>query len=117
MALNAAMFGSVLLASRLVDCGEVYGFLFFAVEIFALSPMIRRYLWQTSPSFCLYFLTPILFAITAAVLRSMAPIAVYLYVFGMIFITFVGPLWLIRSQKYKNEIKGPWDIAHVRPSQ
>ncbi|KFH15148.1 phosphatidylinositol n-acetylglucosaminyltransferase, partial [Toxoplasma gondii TgCatPRC2] len=31
----------------------------------------------------------------------------------IVFITFVGPYWLISSQKYKHEIKGPWDVAEV----
>eukprot|EP00921_Rhytidocystis_pertsovi_P008330 GHVQ01013643.1.p1 GENE.GHVQ01013643.1~~GHVQ01013643.1.p1 ORF type:complete len:429 (+),score=21.58 GHVQ01013643.1:248-1534(+) len=114
MALNAAMFAAVLLASRLDTGTEVFAFLFFGIEVFALSPMVRRYILQRSNRVYTLVLTPVIFVVTATLLRLIAGIVVHLYILCTFFITLVGPMWFIRSQKYKNEIRGPWDIAHVR---
>ncbi|XP_026194096.1 putative phosphatidylinositol N-acetylglucosaminyltransferase subunit C [Cyclospora cayetanensis] len=102
MSLNVALFASVLLASRLSTSTEVFAFLFFGIEIFALSPMARRYLLLWNPWACTYVVTPVLLLLTSALMYiEGSASSVVLYLFLMFFITFIGPYWLIRSQKYK----------------
>lgn len=38
------------------------------------------------------------------------------YVGTVVLVTVVCPLWLLRVQRYKLRIEGPWDIAHVETS-
>ncbi|CDJ60920.1 phosphatidylinositol N-acetylglucosaminyltransferase subunit, putative [Eimeria maxima] len=115
MSLNVALFANVLLASRLSTSTEVFAFLFFGIEVFALAPMARRYLLLWSSWACTYVVTPFLILLTSAlVYLEGSGSNVLLYLLLMFFITFVGPYWLIRSQKYKNEISGPWDIPCVK---
>eukprot|EP01066_Platyproteum_vivax_P010144 Platyproteum_vivax@DN4516_c0_g1_i1.p1 len=133
IALNAAMFSSVILASQLTSSSEVFAFIFFGIETFALSPILRKSICINFPKVYATFLTPIMCVLTTWFLSYEAQgtisipmlltalfhppvraVTVPLYVCVVLFVTFVGPLWLVRSQKYKNEIQGPWDIAHVR---
>uniref|UniRef100_A0A0G4H4M5 Phosphatidylinositol N-acetylglucosaminyltransferase subunit C n=1 Tax=Chromera velia CCMP2878 TaxID=1169474 RepID=A0A0G4H4M5_9ALVE len=113
-ALNAGMFAAVLLGSRLETPAEVFAFTCFAMEIFALSPQVRRYVRLLSKRAYVYGLTPVLILLAAVALSLVSNLLVCVFLASMFFITFVGPLWLIHSQRYKNEIQGPWDIAHVR---
>ncbi|KAL8440131.1 hypothetical protein Efla_005250 [Eimeria flavescens] len=109
MSLNVALFANVLLASRLSTSTEVFAFLFFGIEVFALSPMARRYLLLWNPWACTFVATPLLILVTSGLVYIEGSASnVALYLFLMFFITFVGPYWLIKSQKYKNlRIRGP----------
>jgi phosphatidylinositol glycan class C protein len=35
----------------------------------------------------------------------------YIYAATLLFVTFIAPGVLMWAQKYKNEIRGPWDVA------
>lgn len=39
------------------------------------------------------------------------------YVATVLLVTLACPLWLLRVQRYKLRIEGPWDIAHVQAEQ
>jgi len=41
----------------------------------------------------------------------LSPIVCYIYAATLVFVTFVAPGVLVWAQKYKNEIRGPWDVA------
>jgi len=117
VALNAAMSASVLLASRLKTNQEVFAFIFFGIEIFALSPICRRHIRHASERVYVYVVTPLLFIITCSLLYCLASIILHVYILCFIFITFISSFWLIRSMKYKNEIRGPWDLPSIRVYQ
>ncbi|KAI7851478.1 phosphatidylinositol N-acetylglucosaminyltransferase subunit C [Circinella umbellata] len=110
---NAAIFASVLLASRLDTNLDVFGLLSFAVEWFALFPILRRYLQELSPKVQVT-LTILMLLVSVAMFLRISKAIVCLYVLGFCFITFICPYWLIFIQKYKNEIHGPWDEARPR---
>ncbi|PHJ21928.1 phosphatidylinositol n-acetylglucosaminyltransferase [Cystoisospora suis] len=114
MSINAALLANVVLASRLDSSTEVFAVLVFGIEMFALSPMTRRVLWQKYPWAFVHVITPALIFVTGVLLSAEAPGSIVIvFLFCAIFVTFVGPYWLIMFQKYKNEIKGPWDVAEV----
>ncbi|KAI8049819.1 phosphatidylinositol N-acetylglucosaminyltransferase subunit C [Gilbertella persicaria] len=103
---NAAIFASVLLASRLDTNVDVFAFLSFAVEWFSLFPIFRR---QSKIS-----LTVTMLLACVLLFIRISKAVVFLYMLGFCFLTFVCPYWLIFIQKYKNEIHGPWDEARPR---
>eukprot|EP00916_Digyalum_oweni_P004259 GHVL01007511.1.p1 GENE.GHVL01007511.1~~GHVL01007511.1.p1 ORF type:complete len:337 (-),score=58.17 GHVL01007511.1:132-1142(-) len=122
-ALNAAVFASVLLASRLDTPTQVFAFMFFAVETFALSPLLLRCMRQSLPNFTIFVLTPVVWLFTSWLLSLDRHISQYnssyiynasLYIISIFSITFIAPLSLMKAQKMKNEIRGPWDIAHIQ---
>ncbi|KAI9319962.1 phosphatidylinositol N-acetylglucosaminyltransferase subunit C [Dichotomocladium elegans] len=110
---NAAIFASVLLASRFDTNLAVFGLLSFAVEWFALFPIFQSYL-QDMSSKAQVALTAIMLLVTVLLYVRISKAVAFLYVLGFCFITFICPRWLIFIQKYKNEIHGPWDEARPR---
>lgn len=113
LSMNAAISSSVVLASRLPDDLAVFALVLFAVQSFALFPILRHQL-QVTPQ-----VAQILFTLTLCVLSFVLtiPLSVsvaYIYAGISITVTFVAPGVLIWAQKFKNEIRGPWDVAVPR---
>ncbi|KAJ2129112.1 glycosylphosphatidylinositol anchor biosynthesis [Coemansia sp. RSA 1807] len=110
VSLNAAVLGSVLLASQLDSNLSVFAFLTFALKWFALFPIFRRYLKRISAAASMVT-TVVLALVATAMFMYISRAIAMLHVFSTLFITFGCPLWLIWVQRYKNEIHGPWDEA------
>ncbi|KAG2159879.1 phosphatidylinositol N-acetylglucosaminyltransferase subunit C [Suillus bovinus] len=113
LSMNAAISSSVVLASRLPDDLAVFALVLFAVQLFALFPILRHQL-QVTPQ-----VAQILFTLTLCVLSFTltAPLSVsvaYIYAGISITVTFVAPGVLVWAQKYKKHIRGPWDVAVPR---
>jgi phosphatidylinositol glycan class C protein len=110
LSLNAAVFATVLLVSRLESSAHAFAILCLAFELFGLSPIVRRDLKASSPDMHIA-LTVLLYVMAASLLFPLStPIAIT-YLVGLPFIVFGSPAWLILIQKYKSEIIGPWDEA------
>lgn len=112
LSLNAAMFAAVLLSSRLSSTIHVFIFIVLAIQLFALFPIMRDYV-RVRSEYTHLWVTIILTIITVILLLLTSTLLAIVYIGGMIFISFICPLWLMSAQKYKNEIQGPWDIATV----
>jgi len=112
VSLNAAIFASVLLASRLPSNLHVFVLISYAIELFALFPIMRHHLKKFSVELHLG-LTLLMFILTVGLLLGVSTFISTVYVVAIVSITFLGPSWLIFIQKYKNEINGPWDEAIV----
>lgn len=110
VSLNAAIFASVLLASRVPSNLHVFGLISIAIELFALFPIIRHYLRRYSLLYH-YTLTTLLSLLTLILFAFMSLPAAIIYSITVLFITVACPFWLVFIQKYKNEINGPWDEA------
>ncbi|CAE6519609.1 unnamed protein product [Rhizoctonia solani] len=107
LSINAAVSASVVLASRLQTDIAVFSLMLYAVQSFALFPVLRQRL-QRYPLASLVltcFVTGLSFA--ALPFPSLVfPLAALL---GLV--TFGSPGALVWSQRYKNRIRGPWDPA------
>lgn len=112
------MMACAVLASRLPSTTHVFSLTLFSIEIYGLFPIFRRQLRVQSPQGHLVL-----------------TIALVILAWGGLFITLTGggrgafttgvivggsftilcmgvcSWWLIGLQKYKNEIRGPWDPA------
>lgn len=107
------MFAAVLLASRLPSTTHVFIFVVLAIELFALYPMLRDYIRVRSEEAHLG-VTALWVLGTLCLLMARSTLLAIVYACGVLFITFVAPLGLLKAQVYKNEIQGPWDIAEVQ---
>jgi len=112
LSLNAAMFAAVLLASRLSSITHVFIFIVLAIQLFALFPIMRDYI-RVRSEYTHIWVTIILSIFTVILLFLTSTLLAIVYIGGVLFISFICPLWLMSAQKYKNEIQGPWDIATV----
>lgn len=109
---NAVILAAVLLASRLPSTTHVFICCAVAIEYFVLYPLLRNYIRVRSEA-AHTCLTLIWSAATLALLAVTSRLLAVVYLAGALFITLVVPLWLLEAHVYKNEIRGPWDIAKV----
>ncbi|XP_037904316.1 phosphatidylinositol N-acetylglucosaminyltransferase subunit C [Hermetia illucens] len=107
ISLNAAIFGSVCLASRLASSYHAFVLLVVSAGFFVLFPIFTNKFWNpimiiplvSICSFCLYHIS--------------IPV-VTTYVVILIFVNLVCPYIFVVKQKHKNNINGPWDEAIVK---
>jgi len=110
ISLFAAVFSSVLAASRLVQRKQVFVHILFSLEMYLLSPFLRRFLCRTHSA--IHVATTALMGLGAALLlAALSAVAASAFCAASLFITFACPMWLMRIQKYKQKINGPWDEA------
>lgn len=114
MALNAAIFGSVLLASRLPTRVHVFGLVSLAVNWFALFPLLRSAIRSALPPAANIAMTAAMIAGSAiGIYKICAPVLSLAYSLSIAFLTLVIPAWFMALQAYKKTIHGPWDEATV----
>ncbi|KAK2159059.1 hypothetical protein LSH36_159g02008 [Paralvinella palmiformis] len=113
LSLNAAIFASVCLASRLSTTWHAFTTITCAVEIFALWPVLRRNLRTVLPNSQLV-LTVFLGILALVVIATVTTVGAILFLLFHLFVTFICPARLIKIQPYKNNIYGPWDEAVIK---
>ncbi|KAG7393236.1 hypothetical protein PHYPSEUDO_011241 [Phytophthora pseudosyringae] len=116
ISLNAAIFTAVLLGSRLQSNEHVFAFVLLAIEIFAMFPIFQREVKRHSERLHLTTAAA-LFALSVALTWKLSALLSALAGALVLFLAFVCPLWFMHVQESKNEILGPWDIAHIQPEQ
>lgn len=110
LSMNAAISGSVVLASRLSTDMSVFALVLCSVVAFAFFPLLRRLIQATS-TIAWVALTLVLGASAVVLASYVSDTFMYLSGFALVVITFVAPAILMWAQKFKNEIRGPWDVA------
>ncbi|KAL1022486.1 hypothetical protein UPYG_G00028360 [Umbra pygmaea] len=126
LSLNAALFASVCLASRLPGDRHIPGgahspssslhtftMLCWALLVFALWPCLRQRLRERAPSG--FGCVCVLMGMCGVVgLGSLWPGGAVLLAAALGAVTLLCPLLLIRLQSDKDNIQGPWDEAEIR---
>ncbi|XP_030429240.1 phosphatidylinositol N-acetylglucosaminyltransferase subunit C [Gopherus evgoodei] len=113
LSLNMAIFASVCLASRLPRSLHTFAMVTFAIQIFALWPMLQKKLKARTP--CCYVGVTLLFALSAlAGLLTISGVAALLFALLLVSISCLCPYCLIRLQLLKDNIHGPWDEAEIK---
>ncbi|KAK9689980.1 hypothetical protein RND81_09G096000 [Saponaria officinalis] len=112
ISLNTSIIASVLIASRLPSRQHVFAIMLFSLLVFLFAPFVMYCIKRFSFVLHLGFSLGLVGLTLTLVYRLQG------FLFGMllgllVFITFICPYWLIRIQKYKFEINGPWDEAKL----
>lgn len=105
LSFNSALFGSLCLASRLSTSFDVFVLLTVAVSSFALLPPLIAAFGRSNTvalAFDLVALTGLWFV--------SQPFCV-VFLFGLFTLNLAVPYLIVRWQKYKENISGPWDEA------
>jgi len=108
ISLNAAIFATVCLASRLATVEGAFVLLTLSVKAFALYPVFRQHLQVSKTNF---LLTAVMLLIALVSLYSVSITAALLFLSVIIFVNLICPLWFVNWQSYKENIHGPWDEA------
>ncbi|XP_053101733.1 phosphatidylinositol N-acetylglucosaminyltransferase subunit C [Hemicordylus capensis] len=113
LSLNMAIFASVCLASRLPRSLHAFVMVTFAIQIFALWPMLQKKLKAQTPH-C-YVVVTLLFAVSALIgLLTISSVGTVLFALLLVSISCLCPYCLIRLQLFKDNIHGPWDEAEIK---
>ncbi|BFZ06030.1 hypothetical protein BsWGS_09069 [Bradybaena similaris] len=110
LSLNAAVFASVCLASRLHTPWHAFTTVTTSFELFALWPLFRRNLKAWNQTTHVIF-TVMLTCVCVVCLGTKTFVGAVLYTLVVLFVTCICPIWLYRLQPHKNNIYGPWDEA------
>lgn len=113
ISLNAAIFGTICLASRLEASLDAFVLLIVSFTLFAVYPHVIRLLESNA---CLSArLAPVIIFVLAACagLFAISPILFSINLMVIIFCSLIYPFIFCYAQKYKNNIHGPWDEAIV----
>ncbi|TRY77638.1 hypothetical protein DNTS_005786 [Danionella cerebrum] len=113
LSLNAALFSSVCLASRLPGALHTFTMLCCALLVFALWPCLLQRLRESAQwSFPCATLLVCVFGVGG--LGSLWPEAAVLLSLALLVLVFFSPFLLMQLQRHKDNIHGPWDEAEIR---
>lgn len=117
LSLNAAICASVVLASRLQSNIQVFTLLYLSISMFALFPMLRKLIRRLPADSTITTdsinsaIVVILYTSAITALWSLSITSCALTTLTVVFLSLVCPVWMKWAQKWKHEIKGPWDPA------
>ncbi|KAF8636001.1 hypothetical protein AX15_000162 [Amanita polypyramis BW_CC] len=113
LSMNAAVSASAVLSSRLTTDIAVFSLMLFSIQAFAVFPFLRYRIQALGPTMQILLTSGLVMsAIWLTLILSWKIASLYLLIF--FFVTFLAPALLMWAQKYKNEIRGPWDVAVPR---
>lgn len=113
LSLNAALFASVCLASRLPGALHTFAMLSCALLVFALWPCLLQRLRENAPNQFTGLCVGVCIGGVGG-LGSQSPGGAVLLALALGSVTLLCPLLLVRLQRHKDNIHGPWDEAEIR---
>ncbi|WFD29783.1 D-stereospecific aminopeptidase [Malassezia sp. CBS 17886] len=122
LSLNLAMCASVVLSSRLAADADVFALLLFALQLFAIFPLLRMRMYTNLgavparghgafPVAAAGLTAALVGASTAAMLPHSRVVAFVLQPGCIVFLSVLCPWSMRRAQRWKREMRGPWDEA------
>lgn len=113
LSLNAALFASVCLASRLPGALHTFAMLSCALLVFALWPCLLQTLRENAPG---HFTGVCMGVCIGGIvgLGSQTLGGAVLLTLALASVTLLCPFLLVRLQRHKDNIHGPWDEAEIR---
>uniref|UniRef100_A0A1E1W284 Phosphatidylinositol N-acetylglucosaminyltransferase subunit C n=1 Tax=Pectinophora gossypiella TaxID=13191 RepID=A0A1E1W284_PECGO len=113
LSINAAIFASVCLVSRLSTPFDAFILLTVSVLFFVLSPQLFKVFLHTKLFIFLFFST-LLFTVLS--LYSVSKVLLCYFVILVLVLSGYCPLMFVKWQKYKDNKYGPWDEAIINDS-
>eukprot|EP00879_Flechtneria_rotunda_P013359 GHRR01013949.1.p1 GENE.GHRR01013949.1~~GHRR01013949.1.p1 ORF type:complete len:178 (+),score=53.64 GHRR01013949.1:913-1446(+) len=110
LSLAAAVFASVLFASGMPTEFDVFVHVLFCLELYLLSPFMRRYIRNAS-LMAHILLTLGMVAAAVLLLLPLSSVLTIAYLTAVVSVSFLCPYWLVHIHKFKAKINGPWDEA------
>ncbi|KAG7312751.1 hypothetical protein JYU34_001128 [Plutella xylostella] len=110
LSINAALFASICLVSRLSTPFDAFILLTVSVIFFVLSPQLFKVLINTKVFIVLFFISLFL---TLTSLYVISTTLLCYFVLLLLVLCVYCPVMFVRWQKYKENIYGPWDEAVI----
>ncbi|XP_023943895.2 spliceosome-associated protein CWC27 homolog isoform X1 [Bicyclus anynana] len=113
LSINAAIFSSVCLVSRLSTPFDAFVLLTISVKLFVLSPQLFQTVLRSNLFVMLFVITLL---VTVISLYTVSGVWLTYFVISVLFLSGYCPVMFVRWQKYKDNIYGPWDEAIINNS-
>jgi len=108
LSLNAALFGSICLCSRLPTAFHVFVFITISVQCFAVSPILLSPIKSSINVLLSFVIVTFVLCLRVSLLIS------GLFVCTVVFINLMCPYYFVKWHSFKDNIYGPWDEAIVQ---
>ena len=110
LGLASGMCASVLMATRMKNLMDVVSIIIMSLQLYIASPYIQHDIFCTLP-FGRYLWS--VFVVTGSVmfLSQVSVVATSWLVASLFLVVVLCPMWLVRIEKFKAHINGPWDEA------
>lgn len=113
LSINAAIFGSICLASRLGTSFHAFVLITLAVQCFVLFPILINMVLNSRCAIFVFTSTTVCAFIS---LWFVSKTMFCIFLVSVVFLNVYCPVLFVRWQKYKENIYGPWDEAIVHDS-
>ena len=113
LSINAAIFASVCLVSRLSTAFDAFVLLTISVIFFVLSPQFFNVFLKTKLFYFIFFL---ILTLTIVSLYTVSVVLLFYFCVFVLFLCGYCPYMFVKWQKYKDNIYGPWDEAIINNS-
>lgn len=108
VSLNAGIFASICLASRLHSSFSAFVLLVISAEIFVLKPLLFKKIWHP------WMIIPIVF-VTSYALFNISKLILIVYLAILTFVNIICPFVFHNLHNHKKIVQGPWDEALLFP--
>jgi phosphatidylinositol glycan class C protein len=109
VSLNAGIFASICLASRLHSSFSAFVLLVVSAEIFVLKPLLFKKIWRP------WMILPIV-GVTSYALFNVSRLMLIVYLTILTFVNIICPFVFHNLHNHKNIVQGPWDEASLDAS-
>ncbi|ELP93874.1 phosphatidylinositol N-acetylglucosaminyltransferase subunit C, putative [Entamoeba invadens IP1] len=110
VAYNAVMVAAVTLSSVLPERAMIFPLISFAIILFVFNPIFRHYLHKRSNIVYILY-NAFMFFVTLCFVTLYSKRMALVYLFGILFATFLMPKLWNKLQGFKTEVSGAWDEA------
>ena len=110
LGIACGMCASVLMATRMRDLLDVVSLILLSLQLYIGSPYLQYSIFQTVPG-GRYVCSLVAATFAIALVSQISVVATSWLIAVLLLVVFLGPMWLVRIEKFKAHINGPWDEA------
>lgn len=110
LGIACGMCASVLMATRMRDLLDVVSMILLSLQLYIGSPYLQYSIFKTIPG-GRYACSVLVATMAIALVSQISVVATSWLIAVLLLVVLLGPMWLVRIEKFKAHINGPWDEA------
>lgn len=110
LGLACGMCASVLMATRMNHLLDVVSMIVLSLQLYVGSPYLQYSIFRAVPG-GRYIWSALMATVAILFVSQISVVATSWLIAVLLLVVFLGPMWLVRIEKFKAHINGPWDEA------
>ncbi len=110
LGIACGMCASVLMATRMKHLSDVVSMILLSLQLYIGSPYLQHSIFQAIPG-GRYACSVLVVTVAITLVGQISVVATSWLLAILLLVVFLGPMWLVRIEKFKAHINGPWDEA------